>query len=603
MLRRMLSLGYITQAEFDEAMAAPLTARVYGLSAEVEAPYVAEMVRAEMVTRFGTEEAYTGGYRVYTSLDSNMQRAANSALRSALLSYDERHGYRGPLAQLEADVLEDPEQRAVAMAPYRPVAGLLPAVVVSLEVGKDVEPSGEEEAKGVRIYLPAYDEERVLPWEGIRWARPFLSRNAQGRFPSAPGDVFDIGDVIRVRETSSGLRLAQVPEPEGTLVAVSPKDGGILALAGGFDFFHSRFNRATQAQRQPGSSFKPFVYAAALDKGYTPATIVNDAPVVFEDAALEGTWRPENYSGRFYGPTRLRDALAFSRNLVSIRVMQSIGVGYTVDYMERFGFDPQRMPRNLSLSLGSPDVTPLEITSAYAVFANGGYRVEPWFIDRIERADGEVLYRAAPLIACDDCIESSDSDEGWTEVGFDTAAADDMAAVEELHRLPMPEPSPAPRTLSAQNAYLMNSMLMDVVRQGTGRRLLQLGRSDLAGKTGTTNEQRDAWFVGYNGDVVATAWVGFDQSLPLGAGETGSSAALPMWLEFVRVALDGKPERVLPQPEGIVTVRIDPDTGLVTSANNPRAIFEIFMEDNVPAEDGGDRPSSGNGGGPSDSLF
>ena len=577
-LRRMHELGFIDDAQWQEATNAPNTARVHRVRAELEAPYLAEMVRAEMVDRLGAEEAYTGGYHVYTSLDARMQRAANQALRASLHAYDERHGWRGPLDRLDHEVLADPVRLAEAMSAYRPIAGLLPAVVLELD------------DSGGRLYLPTLDEERPIPWRrGVAWARPFISRDAQGAYPSSSAEVLEIGDVVRVRETPDGLRLAQVPEPEGAFVALSPEDGRILALTGGYDYSQSHFNRVTQAQRQPGSAFKPFVYAAALEKGYTAATIVNDAPVVFRDEALEGTWRPENYSGRFYGPTRLRDAMTHSRNLVSIRVLQSIGVGYTIDYLERFGFLAERMPRNLSLSLGSPSVTPLELTVGYAVFANGGFLIEPWYIERIVQGSGEEVFRASPRRACDDCGQLPPL-EGWIDVGLD-------------EELTVEEPRLAERTVTPQNAYLMNSMLQDVVREGTGRRLLQLGRSDLAGKTGTTNEGRDAWFSGYNGDIVATAWVGFDRLDPLGAGETGSSAALPVWLEFMREALQDRPEHALPQPEGLVTVRIDPTTGLVTDPSNPRAVFEVFLEDEVPPSDEGNGSGPSGDSGPGRSLF
>ncbi len=581
-LRRMLTLGVIDRQQFEEAMAAPVTARIHGIEPGVEAPHLAEMVRAEMVARFGAEEAYTGGYEVITTIDGRMQTAANRAVRNGLLAYDERHGYRGPIGKLTEQQMLDSEARRTALASYRPVGGLLPALVTGVD------------DDGADIYLPSLDEEVRLPKAGLAWARPFLSRDSQGRFPSKPADVLAVGDVIRVRLTEEGYRLAQQPEPEAALVAMAPDDGRLLALAGGFDFYQSRFNRVTQAQRQPGSSFKPFIYSAALERDFTPATIVNDAPVVFRDEALEGTWRPENYSRRFYGPTRLREALTHSRNLVSIRVLQSIGIGYAIEHLENFGFAADRMPRNLSLSLGSPSVTPLELTTGYAVFANGGYLVEPWFIEQIRDSDGKVIFAASPKTACEDCSMPEVENDELVEVGGEEIAE------------PVVTPVPAPRTITPQNAYLMTSMMRDAVRYGTGRRLLQLGRSDLAGKTGTTNEQRDAWFSGYNGDIVATVWLGFDKHDPLGAGETGSTAALPVWLDFMRVALADKPERTLPQPEGLVTVRIDPDTGYATTADNPRAIFEVFYADKVPPADselGGPPSGGGSEAGGAGTLF
>lgn len=582
-LRRMLSQGYIDTDEYRSALAEPIAARRYGVEASVRAPYVAEMARAEMVARYGAEAAYTGGYRVYTTIDREMQEAANEAVRQGLLRYDERHGYRGPLTNLDESVVADRDARRAALAEYGSVGGLLTALVMGID------------EDGADIYLPSLDQIQRLPWDGMAWARPFLSRNAQGAFPETPQDVVEVGDVVRVRPTDQGMRLAQNPEPEAALVALSPHDGRLLALTGGFDFRRSSFNRVTQAERQSGSAFKPFIYSAALDRAYTPATIVNDAPVVFRDEALEGTWRPENYSGRFYGPTRLRDALTYSRNLASIRVLQDIGVNHAINFLENFAFDRARLPRNLSLSLGSSSTTPLELTIGYAVFANGGFLVEPWLIDRVYDGNGKLVERAAPRLACEECPEPETPPE-------------DVAESTDDHALPASFPetalfTQARRTLSATNAYLMDSMLRDVVRRGTGRRLLELNRSDLAGKTGTTNEQRDAWFSGYNGDVVATAWVGFDQLDPLGIGETGSSNALPIWLDFMREALAERPESVLPQPEGVVTVRIDSETGYATTADNPRAMFEVFDVNNMPPEDDGAPPRDRNGGGSGGSLF
>src|SRR5690625_2093436 len=566
-LRRMLSQGFIAQDDFRAAMAEPITARRYGVEATVRAPYVAEMARAEMVARYGAEAAYTGGYRVYTTIDGKMQEAANDAVYRGLLSYDERHGYRGPLAKLDEETMADREAWRAAVAEYRSVGGLMPALVMSVD------------EDGADIYLPSVDQVQRLPWTGMAWARPMLSRDAQGAYPETAAEVVAVGDIIRVRPTEEGTRLAQSPEPEAALVAISPRDGRLLALTGGFDFRRSSFNRVIQAERQSGSAFKPFIYSAALDRAYTPATIVNDAPVVFRDEALEGTWRPENYSRRFYGPTRLRDALTYSRNLASIRVLQDIGVNHTIDFLENFAFESSRLPRNLSLALGSSSTTPLELTVGYAVFANGGFLVEPWLIDRVYDSNGNLVERAAPLLACEQCpeLEITPDDEN-----VDAAADEPLLAA---HASDTPLFKPAPRTLSSINAYLMNSMLRDVVLRGTGRRLLELNRSDLAGKTGTTNEQRDGWFSGYNGDVAATVWVGFDQLDPLGVGETGAANALPIWLDFMRVALAGRPESTLPQPEGVVTVRIDAETGYATTADNPRAMFEVFDASNMPPED------------------
>lgn len=552
-LRRMQQLGFISEAEYAMAVAAPITARSHQVAVEVEAPYIAEMARAEMVERFG-EDAYTGGYHVYTTIDGRLQKAANAALREALLGYDERHGYRGPVARVEeADVLRSPERAREVLAKHRSSGDIRPALVTTVDTA------------GASLLVQGEPQLQTLSFEGMKWARRFINREVVSDPPAQPSDVLAPGDVIYVRpQAEGGWRLAQLPEVEGALVALSPQDGSVVALVGGFDFFRSKFNRATQALRQPGSAFKPFVYSAALDKGFTPATIINDAPVVFRDEALEGTWRPENYSGRFYGPTRFRAALTYSRNLVSIRILRDIGVAYAVDYIQHFGFARDRLAPNLSLSLGNASITPLELTAGYTVFANGGFRVNPYLISRVEAADGSVLFEAAPARVCDGCEEAAEA--GLQQVGLESQPASQYAE----------------RVINPQNAYLMTSMMRDVVRYGTGRRLLQLGREDLAGKTGTTNDQRDAWFSGYNAQLAATAWVGFDQFQPLGAGETGATLALPMWLEFMRIALDGMPEKPLKQPEGLVTVRIDPETGLAARAENQDAIFEIFRADSVP---------------------
>ncbi|MGR9089665.1 MAG: penicillin-binding protein 1A, partial [Gammaproteobacteria bacterium] len=400
-------------------------------------------------------------------------------------------------------------------------------------------------------------------------------------------EVEDAGDKPQgtVAAKIGSWRLAQIPDVEGALVSLRAQDGAIQALVGGFDFKKSKFNRVTQAMRQPGSNFKPFIYSAALEQGYTSVTRVNDAPIVFDAPGLESAWRPENYSGKYYGPTPLRQALAQSRNLVSIRLLQAIGVNNALNHVERFGFDRNRLPKNLSMSLGSGELTPFELVSGYAVLANGGYRVEPYFIERIESADGELIMQADPPTVCPECETTQFEDDGEP---IDIAAMIEQA---ENNR-----PRPATRAIDANNAWIMNSMMRDVITLGTGRRALILKRTDLAGKTGTTNDQKDAWFSGFNGNIVTTVWVGFDDSKPLGRRETGASAALPMWVDYMRVALDGEPETVMERPPGLVTVKIDPSTGLLAGADDPNAVFESFRADNVPKPS--KRLESPLGGGP-----
>ena len=557
-LRRMLELGFVQQAAFEEAMAAPQKAELHGAKFEVEAPYIAEMVRTQMEAEFG-EEAYTQGYRVYTTVGKARQDAAVAALRKTLLDYDRRHGYRGPEARVELAAAEQPRW-AEKLAPW-PARGGLDAVLVSRVEPKAVE-ALDRRGKTLRV-----------EWDGLAWARKRLGDDAVGPAPRKAGDVVAVGDVIRVQwhqpapdkknpAPAGYWRLAQLPEVEGALVSVATHDGAIQALVGGFAFEKSKFNRATQALRQPGSNFKPFIYSAALDNGFTPASFVNDAPIVFEAPGLEGAWRPENYTGNYYGPMRLRDALANSRNLVSIRLMRELGVEKVIEHVSRFGFVPASLPHNLSLSLGTGEVTPINLAAGYAAFANGGFLVKPYVIERIETDEGRLVRRAAPAVACADCTaDGSTGEDGGTT------------------------PAAAPRAVDAQNAYLMYMMMKDVISRGTARQAMELGRKDLAGKTGTTNDQRDAWFSGFNANLATTVWVGFDSSGTLGNQETGARAALPMWIDFMRAALRGQPEADLPRPPGVVTVRIDPDTGGLTGIDNPRGILESFREKDIPGPD------------------
>jgi len=576
-LSRMLEQGHITQEAYQAAAQAPVTAALHGLAVEVEAPYVAEMVRSHLYERFG-EDAYTSGLKVLTTIDSRLQTAANGALRKALLAYDQRHGYRGPEHHFELeDEPQEPQMQALLQG-FRPIAGLLPAIVVEVE--------GEK----IITYVQGRGTSEVN-LEQMRWARPYITYYQRGARPSSPADILAAGDVIRVRDIemkiesadTAGdadgeagkiqvLELAQLPRVEGALVSMSPEDGAILALVGGFEFSQSKFNRVTQARRQPGSNFKPFIYSAALEAGETTASFINDSPIVFDQPGLESIWRPENYSEKYRGPIRLREALAQSRNLVSVRLLMKIGIDYALDHIARFGFDVARLPHNFSMSLGSGELAPIEVLRGYTVFANGGYLIEPFFIKQVVSDAGEVVIATDSLKVCRECEP--------TEVDL----ADEPETIEELQALKEREAELriAPRAIPADNAWLMTSMMGDVIRHGTGRKAKVLGRNDLAGKTGTTNEQKDAWFSGFNAKIATTVWVGFDRVAPLGRHETGAQAALPMWIDFMRVALEGMPESLPEQPPGIITVRIDPNTGQLTSAENPDAIFEVFRAANVP---------------------
>ena len=571
-LGRMHELEYISDEEYRQASDAPITAKRYSPDIEVEAPYAAEMVRAEMVERYGSA-AYTGGFTVHTSIDGRAQGAANQALRKALDDYSLRHGYRGPEAQ--QPLPETAQARDDILAAYSSVGALQPALIVEL---------GEQSAEA---YL-GDGKVVLLPWEGLKWARKYEDRNRRGPTPKQASDILSPGDLVRVRlitpkEGEPYWKLSQVPKVSGALVSLKSEDGAILALVGGYDYYASKFNRVTQATRQPGSGFKAFIYSAALDHGFTAASLINDAPVVFNDPGLEGAWRPENYSGKFFGPTRLRFALTKSRNLVSIRLLRNIGVKNALAHIAKFGFDPQRLPHNLSLSLGSANVTPLEMARGYAVLSNGGYLIEPYLIRRIEQ-NGEPIYQADPALVCETCPQQPPEQPSLVneempaaENGPDPENTGTMDEAEVIPRL-------APRTISEQNRYLMYSMMQDVIRSGTGRRAKALGRQDLAGKTGTTNEQRDAWFNGFNQSIVTNVWVGFDSNERLGRGEVGGRAALPAWIDYMRVVLEGTEDISPEMPPGLVTVRVDPATGRRAPVDMENAIFEVFREDHVPQE-------------------
>ncbi|NJD04932.1 MAG: penicillin-binding protein 1A [Methylococcaceae bacterium] len=539
-LKRMLTLNYIDSRQYDTALKEAVGAKLHTTPLDYDAPYVAEMVRAEMYNQFG-EGSYDNGYKVYTTCDTRLQTFADHALRQTVYEYDERHGYRGTNRHIDLkkkrNAAEWDQQLQQVVAGAQQHAGLVETVT----------------DKSADIYL-AGGRHETLDWEGARWARKYLSVDAVGAFPRSLKEILKAGDLILLRQDEAGtLRLTQPVGVEGALVAVRPESGAIVAVSGGLDFAESKFNRATQANRQPGSGFKPILYAAALESGFTPASVINDAPLSFYDPSQEGgAWRPQNYSGRFYGPTRLREALVKSRNLVSIRLLKEIGVKKAVDTALRFGFAETELPRSLTLALGSGSASPLRMAQAFAVFANGGFRIEPYLIDRIETQDGQLLFRAAPPIACISCEAEGRRMEHMAQ-----------------------------RVLSPQVHYMMNSMLQDVIRRGTATAALQLGRTDLAGKTGTTNEQRDAWFNGYSPALVASAWLGFDSYKPLGDGETGGHAALPMWMAFMREALQGIPETSFAVPDGITTARIDGSSGLLSYPGSG-GVTEFFPEDKVP---------------------
>jgi len=506
-LRRMHELRFLTDEQYKEAQSAPLAVR-QGLRETVptHAEYVAEMARQVVFEAYG-EDAYTRGLTVITTIRKADQEAAHAAVRRGVLDYDRRHGYRGPEAYVSLPE-DSAEREAVLERVFQEATdseGLVVAVALS---------ATSNEVKAV-----LEDGETVsVTGDGLKFAVRSLGDKAP------PATRIRAGAVIRLAKDDKGrFGIAQAPQAEAAFVAVRPRDGAVLALVGGFEYERSKFNHVTQALRQPGSAFKPFIYSAALEKGFTPATIVNDAPF-FVPAAQTGSddWEPKNYDGKFEGPMRIRVALAKSKNLVTVRVLQAIGPGYAQDYIARFGFDPKLHPPYLTMGLGAGAATPLQMVSAYSVFANGGYRISPYVIARIVDSKGNVLSEAKPAVAGED----------------------------------------AERAIDPRNAWMMTSLLKDVVRMGTATRALVLNRSDLAGKTGTTNDFIDAWFCGFNAEHVGVAWIGFDQPRTLGNSETGAAAALPMWIAYMQKALKGTPEAQLPMPDGIVRVNIDPDSGL-----------------------------------------
>ena len=566
-LRRMLETDQIGEAEFDAAMQAPMPSRLHGPSVEVEAPYVGEMARSDAFERYG-DVAYTAGYRVITTIDSRLQQAANTALRLGLIEYDRRHGYRGPLAHIDFTPGQAPAELIATLEQHPSINVLEPALVT------------EVAERAARVLLRD-GLAATLDWTGLSWARRAVDDHLGPELKRAT-EVVSPGDVVYVIRTGNTVQLAQSPVAQGALVALDPADGGIVALNGGFDFFVSKFNRVVQARRQPGSAFKPFIYSAALENAFTPASIVLDAPVVFEDDATEDTWRPENATGQFYGPTRLREALVRSRNLVSVRLMRAMGTAYTMDYLTNFGFERADLPDDLTLALGSLQLTPAELGAGFATFANGGYRVRPYYLERIEDANGQTLYQSQPQMVCRDCEVLGTGGRLPEPLPRDGEAM--IAAVDVVRggRGYLPAAQVAPRAISEQNAYLLANMMSDVIRRGTARRAQVLNRGDIAGKTGTSNDHHDAWFSGFNARLVATAWVGFDQEASLGAGEEGGRTAVPIWVHFMREALRGTSESPVPAPEGLVTVKISPETGLLASADDPSAIFETFIEGRLP---------------------
>jgi penicillin-binding protein 1A len=603
-LRRMQELNFINSEAYSAALDTPMESRLHAPGVELDAPHVAEMARSEMVRRFGTA-AYTSGYQVVTTIDSKQQRAANRALRTALLQYDRRHGFRGAVASNDLQVLlagdDNPDLRLQEKLQSYPRFEDLRAAIV-LAVSKEQQGSTE-------FFLHNIGR-LVLPWERVRWKRHINDDVISGD-PVSTDEMLDPGDIVYLLKTAQGWQLAQLPEVQGAFIALDPFDGATTAMVGGFDYSINKFNRAEQSSRQPGSSFKPFVYSAALENGFTAASIINDAPIVVNNSGQEEAWRPENHSNKFYGPTRLREGLVRSMNLVSLRVLQRTGISNALAHLRPFGFPRSATPRDLSLALGSGGASPMQMAQGYAVLANGGMRVNKYIIERILDAQGNVLYQAEPATVCRPCAPrwfdgreqqladptlpepvsetpAEEADPAWESELPVYTSIEEMAAAgdwrPDFNETPLfwEHRNQAKRVLSEQNAYIVYDMMRDVIRRGTGRRARELGRTDIAGKTGTSNDRIDAWFSGFNADLVGIAWVGFDaNSRSLGAGEEGSRTALPIWKDFMAVALDGTPNAPLAPPEGLVTVKISPRTGLAARSGEA-SIFEIFREGNEP---------------------
>ena len=565
-LGQMLEHHYINQLQYSVAVATPDVAKPHDQSIQVEAPYLAEMVRQQLIQRFG-KNALTEGYVVKTTIQSTRQNDAVKALRRGVITYDHRHGWRGAEAYRKLPKAPTKANLNRILANYSIVANMHAGIITSV--------SGQM----ATVYL-GHGRDIKLGLNAMRWARKYISENQLGTAPQNINDILKRGDVVRVALDSKGhWALTQIPEVQAALISINPENGSIQAVVGGFSFTLSQFNRATMAARQPGSSFKPYFYAAAFDDGFTPASIINDAPLALPDPAHPDTpWTPNNDNGKFIGPTRLREALVQSKNLVSIRLLRAIGVGYARRFLNRFGFSQTDLPANLSLALGTAAVSPLEMARGYAVFANGGYLVTPYFIKEIDDNNGKVLYLANPMRSCRNCE---------ARLLNPASAAAPKTSLTEIPNNQITDttattsPALAPHVLDIRTNYLMTSLLKDVILHGTGKPALALHRPDLAGKTGTTNNHRDAWFVGFNKDLSTAVWFGFDNFSSLGKHEFGSKDALPIWMDYMGTVLKNLPIKSLPMPPGIRSILINRNTGLPTTASDPNAMTEVFKVEDL----------------------
>ena len=572
-VERMREDGYVTAAEAAQAKAEPMHAKPHERPVEVYAPYVAEMVRQDMIARFGPE-ALTKGYHVTTTLDATLQAAANDAVRDGLGLYDHRHGWNG--IERHFDVAADADAAALAshLRGIPAQNGLIPTVVARTH------------DDGSATVVTADGRETTLPAAASKWT---------GR---TPAKLFKRGDLARIKagKEPGSFVVDQIPRAQAALVSLDANNGAVRALVGGYSFAGNKFNRATQARRQPGSSFKPFLYAASFEKGFNPASIVLDAPVVFRDRRGH-MWRPQNDGGGFRGPMRLREALVQSRNLVSVRLLDGIGVPFARTYISQFGFDEAELPPNLSMSLGTASLTPLSVARGYAVFANGGSRVTPWFIDEVKDREGNVVFKENPAVACRGCGQGAQGGgvpASQVVDGFNFGPAATTAAAKPAEAKPRAEEKPAdpnavtaPRAIDERTAYQLVSMMRDVVQRGTGTAAKVLGREDVGGKTGSTNDHRDAWFGGFGAQYATVVWVGRDNFQSLGYREYGGKAALPIWIDYMRVALKDKPVALNDPPDGMVQATLNGVTEWVKVEDMDRIQdYDLYgPEDAVPDEE------------------
>lgn len=594
-LGRMLNQGFISQQEYEEAVKSPLIASYHEPKIAFHAPYVAEMARQYMYNKFG-ENAYTDGYRVYTTIKKEVQLAASKALMNNVSNYDKRHGYRGPEKVLwkKNEKAWDQAEILKVLKDHPTVASLRAGVVMSVN------------DRSAQVILKNGDTIELTP-KSVAWARPFHNSYSAGGSPKTVSRAVQVGQLIRVKKADDSWTLAQLPKVNSAVVTLDSNDGAIQALVGGYNFNLSKFNRATQSIRQIGSSIKPFVFAAAFNKGLTASTVLNDAPIFRKTGNT--MWSPKNSPNIYSGPLRLRVALGLSKNVVTVRVIRAAGVDYTADFLHRFGFPDSNIARTESLALGSASFTPLQVARGYAVFANGGYLITPYVIDRIEDVNNKILFKAAPLMACKTCqfpiTESFDQEnradllqkvEDEVVTTQDEIPDENKLTAEESLALPVlnlekspvvegPVPVYAPRTISNELAFLMRSMLKSNVWgepggswSPTGARARALNRPDVGGKTGTTNKSRDAWFAGFGGNVVTTMWIGFDDFSEGLGNEGGSKTALPAWIEVMKAALKDVPVKKDVPPKGILQLGIDRETGQLSKSGR----MEYFIKGAVP---------------------